>query len=80
MQLPSSAYLLEMFPAGADPTSRKPSGYSRSWKAGDRPTVRCRVDIASTILALSPGNYVATVTAFGSGGSTQSAASPQFTR
>ena len=34
----------------------------------------------STILALIPGSYIATVTAIGPGGSTQSAPSPQFTR
>jgi hypothetical protein len=40
----------------------------------------CRADISSTVLGLSPGAYIATVTAMGSGGSTQSAPSPQFTR
>ncbi len=72
-------YLLEIFPAGADTRVANPVATRDLGK----PSIyngEIRVDVASTILGLSPGNYVATVTAFGSAGSTQSAASPQFTR
>jgi Bacterial Ig domain len=72
-------YLLEIFPAGADTRIANPVATRDLGK----PSIyngEIRVDVASTILGLSPGNYVATVTAFGSSGSTQSAASPQFTR
>jgi Concanavalin A-like lectin/glucanases superfamily/Bacterial Ig domain len=72
-------YLLEIFPAGVDPKVANPVA---SFNLG-KPVIangECRVDITSTIVTLSPGNYVATVTAVGSGGSTQSAPSPQFTR
>jgi uncharacterized protein (DUF2141 family) len=72
-------YVLEVFPAGANPYTANPVATRDLGK----PAVvnnECRVDIASTILALSPGTYIAAVTAVGGGGSTQSAASPQFTR
>jgi hypothetical protein len=72
-------YLLEIFPAGADTRVANPVATRDLGK----PSIyngEIRVDVASTILGLSPGYYVATVTAFGSAGSTQSAASPQFTR
>ena len=72
-------YVLEVFPAGANPYTANPVATRDLGK----PAVvnnECRVDIASTILALSPGNYIAALTAVGSGGSAQSAASPQFTR
>ena len=72
-------YVLEIFPAGANPTVANPVATSDLGK----PPIsngECRADISATILALPPGNYIATVTAMGSSGSTQSAASPQFTR
>jgi len=72
-------YVLEVFPAGANPYTANPVATRDLGK----PAVvnnECRVDIASTILALSPGTYIAALTAVGSGGSAQSAASPQFTR
>jgi hypothetical protein len=72
-------YVLEIFPVGADPTVANPVATLDLGK----PAItngECRVDVSSTILALSPGTYIATVTAVGSGGSTQSAPSPQFTR
>ena len=72
-------YQLEIFPAGANPTVANPVA---SLDLGKPAIVNgeCRVDITSTILALPAGNYIATVTAVGSGGSTRSAASPPFTR
>jgi hypothetical protein len=72
-------YLLEIFPAGVDPTVANPVA-SRDLGKPVPANGECRVDITSTIQALSPGNYIATVTAIGSGGNTQSAPSPQFTR
>jgi Big-like domain-containing protein len=72
-------YVLEVFPVGADPTVANPVA-TRDLGKPAITNGECRVDISSTILALSPGTYIATVTAIGSGGSTQSAPSPQFTR
>jgi hypothetical protein len=72
-------YLLEIFPAGADPTVANPVA-SRDLGKPAITNGECRVDITSTMQALPPGTYIATVTAIGSGGSTQSAPSPQFTR
>jgi hypothetical protein len=72
-------YVLELFFAGADTRVANPVA---TRDLGKPPVSggQIRVDIASTILALTPGKYVATVTAFSSGGSSQSAASPTFTR
>jgi Concanavalin A-like lectin/glucanases superfamily/Bacterial Ig domain len=72
-------YLLEIFPAGADPTVANPVA-SRDLGKPAITNGECRVDITTTIQGLSAGNYIATITAIGSGGSTQSAPSPQFTR
>lgn len=72
-------YVLELFFAGADTRVANPVA-TRDLGKPPVSDGQIRVDIASTILALTPGNYVATVTAFGSGGSSQSPASPQFTR
>lgn len=72
-------YVLEVFPLGADPTVANPVATQDLGK----PAItngEIRADVTSTILALAPGDYVATVTAIGSGGSAQSAPSPQFTR
>jgi len=72
-------YVLEIFPAGADPRSANPVAAQNLGK----PAVvngECEADVRQTIVNLPPGNYIATVTAFGPGGSAQSAASPQFTR
>jgi hypothetical protein len=72
-------YVLEVFTAGADTTVANPIATQDLGK----PAItngECRSDVSSTILALIPGNYVATVTAVGPGGSTQSAPSPLFTR
>jgi hypothetical protein len=72
-------YVLEVFPAGADTTLAN----SVATRDLGKPSIsngQIVVDVASTILALTPGDYVATVTAVGDGGNTQSAASPPFTR
>jgi hypothetical protein len=72
-------YVVEIFPAGADTRVANPVATRDIGK----PAVsggEIRVNISSTITGLAPGNYVATVTAFSDTGSSQSAASPQFTR
>jgi hypothetical protein len=72
-------YVLEIFPAGAD---TRVANAIVTRDVG-KPAVsggECRVDVTSTILGLSAGNYVATISAVGDGGTTQSAPSPQFTR
>ena len=72
-------YVLEVFPVGADTRVANPVA---TQDLGKPPITNgtCSADVTSTILALTPGTYVATVTAMGAGGSTQSAPSPQFTR
>ena len=72
-------YVLEVFPLGADTRVANPVA---TQDLGKPPITNgtCSADVTSTILALTPGTYVATVTAMGAGGSTQSAPSPQFTR
>jgi len=72
-------YVLEVFPLGADTRVANPVATQDLGK----PAIvngEIRADVTSTILALAPGDYVATVTAIGSGGSAQSAPSPQFRR
>jgi hypothetical protein len=72
-------YVVEIFPAGADTRVANPVATRDIGKPAVSGGV-ISVDVSSTIMGLSPGNYVATVTAFGDTGSSQSAASPQFTR
>ena len=72
-------YVLDVFPSGADPT------VANSVLSVDlgKPTItegECRVDISTIILGLAPGDYIATVTAVGSGTSAPSASSLRFTR
>lgn len=72
-------YVLEVFTLGANTTVANPVATQDLGK----PAIsngECRADVSSTILALTPGTYVATVTAVGPGGSAQGAPSPQFTR
>ena len=72
-------YELEIYPAGADPTVANPVATLDLGK----PAIiagQCTADISSVVLALSPGDYIATVTAMGNGGSAQSAPSPEFVR
>ena len=71
-------YVLEVFPVGADPTVANAVA-SRDLGKPAISNGECIVDVSSTILGLPPGAYIATVTAIGNGGSSQSAAS-QFTR
>jgi hypothetical protein len=72
-------YVLDIFPSGANPTVANPVS---SVDLGKPPIYNgeCSVDISTTIRNLAPGSYFATVTAIGSGGDAQSAASPLFTR
>jgi hypothetical protein len=74
-----SHYVLEIFSAGADPNTANPIA---TLDLGIPPVVNgeCRVDITTFVAGLPPGNYFATVTAVGSGGTTTSAPSPQFSR
>jgi hypothetical protein len=72
-------YVLEVFTLGADTTVANPVATQDLGK----PAItngECRADVTSTVLALTPGTYVATVTAIGPGGSAQGAPSPQFIR
>jgi hypothetical protein len=72
-------YVLEIFTAGSNVTVANPVA-TRDLGLPPITNGQCKVDIASTILALTPGTYIATVTAVGNSGSSQSAPSPQFTR
>jgi hypothetical protein len=72
-------YVLEIFPRGTDPKVANPVA-TRDMGKPAITNGECRVDISSTIMALAPGTYISTVTAIGTGGSAQSAASPQFVR
>ncbi len=72
-------YVVDIFTAGANPALSNPVA---SHDIGKPAIVNgeIRADLRQTITALSPGAYISTITAIGSGGSTRSAASPQFTR
>lgn len=74
-----SHYVLAIFPAGTDPNSSNPIA---SLDLGIPPVVNgeSRADITTFVAGLPPGNYFAIVIAVGSGGSTASAPSPQFSR
>lgn len=72
-------YVLEIFTNGANPDTATPVQRQDLGK----PAVsngECSVDVSATIASLPSGTYIATVTAFGPGGSARSAASPSFTR
>jgi hypothetical protein len=72
-------YVLEIFTAGSDPGTDSPVATQDLGK----PAVvngECQADVSQTIAGLSPGNYFATVTAEGPGGSARSAPSAMFTR
>ena len=73
-----NSYLLEIFAAAADPSTATPIATQNLGKPavvnGD-----CTADITSTINALAPGNYRATVAAVGNGGSPRSGPA-DFTR
>ena len=72
-------YVLEIFTSGANPNTATPVA---TRDLGKPPVVsgECDVDVASTINSLPPGQYIATVTAVGSGGSARSAPSAAFNR
>ena len=72
-------YVLDVFPVGADPYVAYPVG---THYLGKPPISNgeIRADISSTIQALAPGTYIATVTAVGLAGSARSDPSPPFTR
>jgi len=72
-------YVLEIFPAGADPNTWSPVA---TLDLGLPPAVNgvCDVSIVSLVSSLPPGAYFGTVTAIGSGGSARSAPSATFTR
>jgi hypothetical protein len=72
-------YVVDIFTAGANPAVSNPVASSDIGK----PAIvngEIRADVAQTINGLTPGNYIATISAIGAGGTTRSAASPQFTR
>jgi hypothetical protein len=72
------SYRLEIFAAGANPQSATPLATQDLGK----PAVvngECTADITNTVNGLAPGNYQATVSAVGSGGSSRSAPAT-FTR
>jgi len=72
-------YVVEIFPQGADPVTANPVAAQNIAKP---PLVggECEADVRAMILSLSPGNYIATVTAFNIDGSAQSLASAMFVR
>ena len=72
-------YVLEIFPVGADPTAANPVA---AQNLGKPPVVNgeCEADVRQTIANLPPGNYIATVSAFGNGILARSAPSAPFTR
>ena len=71
-------YFLEIFPAGANPSVANPVA---TQDLGKPPVVNgeCTADVRQTIANLPSGNYIATVTAIGPGGSARSS-SASFTR
>jgi regulation of enolase protein 1 (concanavalin A-like superfamily) len=72
-------YVVEIFPEGANPAG---ANAVAAQNIGKPPRVNgeCEADVRNTIASLSPGSYIATVTAFGSDGSARSAPSPPFAR
>ena len=74
-----STYVVEFFPAGADPAV---ANAVATLDAGKPALVNgeCQADVRQIVAALAPGSYVATVTAMGPGGSARSLPSPAFAR
>jgi hypothetical protein len=74
-----TAYTVEFFAAGANPSTATPV---RTQNVGKPTPVNgeITVDVASTIQALPSGTYVSTVRATGTGGSSRSAPSESFVR
>ena len=72
-------YVLEIFASGANPNTATPVA-TRDLGKPPVSSGECDVDVTSTINSLPPGQYIATVTAVGSGGSVRSAPSAAFNR
>jgi hypothetical protein len=67
-----NSYVLEIFPASADPSVATPIASRDLGKPGPVNN-EIRADITATFWALAPGSYKATVSAAGNGGSSRSA-------
>jgi regulation of enolase protein 1 (concanavalin A-like superfamily) len=67
-----NSYVLEIFPASADPSVATPIASRDLGKPGPVNN-EIRADITATFWALAPGSYKATVSAVGNGGSSRSA-------
>lgn len=74
-----TSYLLEVFASGANPSTAAPVASSNLLKPAPAANGDITVDRATFFSGLAPGNYIATVSAIGSGGRTRSA-SVTFTR
>jgi regulation of enolase protein 1 (concanavalin A-like superfamily) len=74
-----TSYMLKVFASGANPSTATPVATSDLGKPTPDGSNTITVDRASFFSGLAAGNYVATVTAIGPGGQTQSA-SVTFTR
>jgi hypothetical protein len=72
-------YVVEIFPQGADPQMANAVAAQNIGKPA-MVNGECEADIRAMIQSLSPGNYIATVTAFNGNGSARSTASAPFTR
>jgi hypothetical protein len=60
-----TSYLLEVFASGADPETATPLASSDLGKPTPDANREISVDRSSFFAALTPGNYIATVTAIG---------------
>src|SRR5690349_25077031 len=74
-----TSYLLKVFAAGANPATATPVSQSSLGKPTPGTNNEITVDRQSFFTALAAGNYIATVTAVGSTGQSQSSA-VSFTR
>ncbi len=74
-----TSYRLDVFASGADPATATPVATVNLGKPAPDANGDITVDESSLFSALAPGNYLATVSAVGSGGSSRSAA-VTFTR
>jgi hypothetical protein len=74
-----NSYALDIFSAGANVATAKPV-LSQGLGKPAAVNGQIGVDITSAVNNLSAGSYVATVSAIGMGGTSQSAPSPSFTR
>ena len=74
-----TSYRLDVFAAGADPATATPVASSDLGKPTPGKDGDIYIERASFFRALAPGNYIATVSAVGPGGSSRSTPA-QFTR